>query len=298
MNIAKVTLEQWRVFHAVIAYGGFAQAAEELNKSQSSISYAIAKIQDQLGVDLLSIKGRKAELTSAGEVLLRRSRLILEESEDLEKIASSLAGGREAEITIAVDAIFPIHLLICCLEKFSKTSPLTRIEIIESVLSGTEEALLSKKADLVIIGELPTGYTGIPLINQIFVAMAASSHPLHQLGREVTFEDLRQHRQIIIRDSGSKRKYSRSWQDAEQRWTFTNISSSIAAIRQGHGFARVPASFFEEDIKSGLVKPLPMRDVSPVSVDVKLVYSDKDHAGPATRELAAVIEDHFDNSVI
>ena len=74
MTRAKSTLEQWRILQAVVDHGGYAQAAEQLNKSQSSLNHAVAKLQHQLGIQLLEVKGRKAYLTEQGEVLLRRSR--------------------------------------------------------------------------------------------------------------------------------------------------------------------------------------------------------------------------------
>jgi len=41
----KVTLEQWRALLAVIDAGGYAKAAELLNKSQSAVSYAISQLE-------------------------------------------------------------------------------------------------------------------------------------------------------------------------------------------------------------------------------------------------------------
>ena len=73
------------MLHAVVEHGGFAQAAEALHKSQSTISYAVNKLQQQLDVQILEIKGRKAVLTDAGQVLLRRSESLLKDSEALEK---------------------------------------------------------------------------------------------------------------------------------------------------------------------------------------------------------------------
>ena len=74
MKAPRVTLDQWRTLQAVVDHGGFAQAAEVLHRSQSSVSYTVARMQEQLGVPLLRIDGRKAVLTEAGDVLLRRSR--------------------------------------------------------------------------------------------------------------------------------------------------------------------------------------------------------------------------------
>ena len=71
--IPKVTLDQWRVLQSIIDEAGFAQAAEALHRSQSSVSYAARRLQETLGVKLLEIQGRRALLTSAGQSLLLSS---------------------------------------------------------------------------------------------------------------------------------------------------------------------------------------------------------------------------------
>ena len=45
MNTQKTTLDQWRALQAVVDFGGYAQAAEQLFRSQSTISYTVAKLQ-------------------------------------------------------------------------------------------------------------------------------------------------------------------------------------------------------------------------------------------------------------
>ena len=71
--MARTTLEQWRMFQAVVEHGGFAQAAEAVHKSQSSINHAVHKLQEQIGLPLLEVVGRKAQLTDAGRLMLRRA---------------------------------------------------------------------------------------------------------------------------------------------------------------------------------------------------------------------------------
>src|SRR5690606_27535069 len=78
-RIPRVTLEQWAVLQAVVEEGSFARAAEALNKSQSAVSYALKDMQQQLPVEVLTLKGRKAELTEAARLLLRRASALLEE---------------------------------------------------------------------------------------------------------------------------------------------------------------------------------------------------------------------------
>ena len=98
----KTTLEQWRMLQAVVQHGGFAQAADAIHKSQSTINYAVHKLQDQLGLPLLQVVGRKAQLTEAGELMLRRAGQLLAQAEQLEEIAGGLARGIEPEINIAL----------------------------------------------------------------------------------------------------------------------------------------------------------------------------------------------------
>ena len=158
--MSKVTLDQWRMLQAVVEHGGFAQASKAIFKSQSTISYAISKLQHQLGIDLLEIQGRKAVLTEAGEVMLRRAQTLLKEADALEKVAVSLSEGWEGTLTLAADVIFPNSLLIKALELFAPVSRHTRLELVESVLSGTTDMLVSGKADIVITGIIPQGFLG------------------------------------------------------------------------------------------------------------------------------------------
>src|ERR1700737_3556708 len=91
--LAKTSLEQWAVLAAVVDHGGFAQAAAALNRSQSAVSYAVARLQEALAVPLLAIEGRKAVLTDHGRVLLKRSRSLLVDLAKIELLGRSLGQG-------------------------------------------------------------------------------------------------------------------------------------------------------------------------------------------------------------
>ena len=74
----KTTLEQWALLEKVVELGSFARAAEETNRSQSSVSYNLALLQERLGVALLAPSGRRAVLTPAGELLLNQVKPLLQ----------------------------------------------------------------------------------------------------------------------------------------------------------------------------------------------------------------------------
>src|SRR5690606_7817990 len=122
----------------------------------------------------------------------------------------------------AADLIIPPIRVLQCLEIFARDFPDTRVEIFESVLSGTEDALIQRQVDLAIGGRVPTGFMGEKLVTVTMHGVSSPDHPLQLLGRPINYEDMRQHRQIIVRDSGLYRRRTEGWQEADQRWTVSH----------------------------------------------------------------------------
>jgi DNA-binding transcriptional LysR family regulator len=286
----RISLEQWRALLAVVDAGGYAQAAGVLHKSQSAVTYGVQKMEELLGVKVFQVIGRKAHLTPTGEVLYRRAKALLDEAGALEGAAGSLAAGWEPELRLAVEIIFPTWLLLRCFARFGDERPQTRIELYETVLSGTEEALLQRKVDLAICSQVPAGFVGDPLMRLRFLALAHPAHPLHQLRRELTLQDLRNHRHLVIRDTGSQRR-SGSWLGAEQSWTVSHKATSIRAAVMGLGFAWFPEEMVRGELERGELKPLPMREGAERWADLYLVFADRDYAGPGALRLAELIRE-------
>ena len=290
MTNPRISLEQWRSLRAVVDAGGYAQAAAVLHKSQSAVTYAVKKMESLLGVKVFKVIGRKAHLTPTGEVLYRRAKVLLEEAGALEGAAAVLAAGFEAELRLAVEIIFPTWLLLECFARFAEERPQTRIELYETVISGTEEALVQRKVDLAICSQVPAGFGGDLLMRLRFVAAAHPAHPLFKLGRDLTLQDLRKHRHLVIRDTGSQRS-SVSWLRAEQRFTVSNKATSIHAACLGLGFAWYPEETVRSELDNGLLKELPLREGSERWADLYLVHADRDYAGPGALRLAQIIRE-------
>lgn len=291
MKAPHITLEQWRTLIVVVDAGGYAQAAEILNKSQSAVTYAVQKIESLLGVKAFEIQGRKAILTSTGQMLYRRALALVEEAGDLERAAHTLSAGWEAEIHIAAEILFPARLLLGCLDHFGQESPRTRVELIESVLGGTDDALLEGEADLVISPRLPPGFLGELLMRVRLITVAHADHPLHRYGRELTRRDLRAYRHIVVRDSGSKRDRRAVSVEVDQRWTVGQIATSIEAVTMGFGFARLPEEHIREELNAGLLKPLPLREGGTLEVPLYMILANPDFVGPGVKRLAEIIRE-------
>jgi DNA-binding transcriptional LysR family regulator len=137
----------------------------------------------------------------------------------------------------------------------------------------------------------PGGTTGV--IARSTSARASASaveHALHQLGRPLTPDDLRAHRQLVVRESGSTRA-TRVSLEATQRWTVSPMTTSIEAARLGYAYAWLPEEKIREELASGALKPLTLREGGDRYVELYLVYSDRDAAGPGVLRLGEIIRE-------
>lgn len=290
MALPRISLDQWSALVSVVESGSYAKAGEQLHKSQSTLTYAIQQVEKLLGVKLFEIHGRKAVLTPTGEVLYRRGKTLVEEAARLEHAAGELAKGWEPEIRLAVEIVFPTWLLVQCLGEFAKERSETRIDLYETVLGGTDEALAARSVDFAICASVPQGFVGDVLMPVRAVCVAAPSHPLHALGRPLTLEDLRRHRHLVIRDSGMQRSRSAGWLN-EQRWTVSHKATSIHAVASGYGYAWFPEDWIVGELARGALLPLPLREGAERHGTLYLVFADRDTAGPGARRLAQIIRD-------
>ncbi len=289
MNLPRVSLEQWRVLQAVVDLGGFAQAAKQLHRSQSSVSYTIGKLQEQLGMPLLEIQGRKAVLTHTGQALLRQSRHLVQDAIEIEQFAQSLNQGWEPEIRLVVDVAFPTDLLMRALRQFEPLNRSTRVQLNEVVLSGAEDALKEGQADIAIATHVPADFLGEVLIEIEFLAVSRVNHPLQLLERELLASDLKHELQVVIRDSGIRGQRDVGWLGAEHRWSVSSIETATKAVREGLGYAWLPRHRIQPLLDEGVIRPLALREGRSYTAKLYLVYGQPGNPGPGTRQLAEIL---------
>jgi len=298
MKSPRISLEQWLAFKTVVDEGSYALAAEALNKSQSAISYAINRLNHQLPQAVLRLEGRKAVMTEQGQVLYRYAEQLVKQASTAEAVANSLAMGFESEVTVAVDVLIEIGALVCAFEEFSRQFPHTRIRVLETSLSGTTEALIEKQADLVIGSVTPIGFFGIDLTRVTMIAVAAPDHALIKGKDDVSELQLRGHRQVVLRDTGSHREQDAGWLQAEQRWTVSHFSSSITLIKSGLAFGFLPENWIAGELRRGELCRIPLPQSMDRTISMKLLLADNEAAGPASRALADLILEHYKAAIV
>jgi DNA-binding transcriptional LysR family regulator len=281
--LPKTTLEWWAVLAAIIDKGGFAQAALHLHRSQSAVSYAVARLQEALGLSLLVIEGRKAVLTPHGKTLLARARALLRDLDTVESLALSLGQGWEPELRLVVDVAFPRTRLLEIVAGLQRTCPTTQIQLSDVVLSGAEEAISQGLGDVVVTSRVPPGFLGDRLLEVNFIAVARADHALFRVDRELTSEDLVPHVQAVVRDSGSIRPRDEGWLGSERRFTVSSMEASLATVLAGLAYAWLPEHMLVEPLRAGAVLRLPLALGGSRTVALQIVAAHRNVPGPAAR---------------
>lgn len=271
------------MFQAVAQAGGFSQAADRIHKSQSTIHHGVQKLEESLGLKLFETEGRKVQLTDEGKLMLRRAGFVLEEAAKVEALAVVLGEGVETELNIAVDHAFPYEWVYEALNRVTSEYAMLCINLHETSLSGSNELLLNGEVNLGISPFMLPECLNEALCDVTFVAVAKPSHALHALERELELEDLKSHRQIVVRDSAKATERNEGWLGSEQRWTVDHMRTSVDLVSRGFGFAWLPEPLCLEYIESGKLKALPLGARTQRNVTFYLNFLDADRLGPAAR---------------
>jgi DNA-binding transcriptional LysR family regulator len=150
-----LALDALLVLDAIDRRGSFAAAAAELHRVPSAITYAVRRLEGDLGVPLFDRRGHRARLTAAGRALLEDGRTLLRGADEIERRVRRIATGWEAELRIAIDTVIPAAAVWPLVALFDREcrgngdAP-TRVVLSTEVLGGTWEALADGRADLVI----------------------------------------------------------------------------------------------------------------------------------------------------
>ena len=138
MNVGQPTLDQLRLFLAVVDEGSFNGAARKLGRAISVVSYGITTLEAQLGTVLFDREGsRKPVLTEAGKAMLAQARAVADDIDALMAGVLSFNQGLEAELGLAVDVMFPTNLMAEILREFQREFPTVRLRLhVEALGSG------------------------------------------------------------------------------------------------------------------------------------------------------------------
>jgi len=264
----KLSLDALEIIDAIDRRGSFAGAGKELYRVPSTISYTVNKLEEDLGVQLFERNGPRVALTAAGRELLKEGRYLLKAASDLECRVRRVSSGWETEFVIGMDSLFSPIALREDIAEFYACADQTRLRIVQESLSGTWEALLDRRVDLLVgvAGEGPSGggYAALPLGQIPFVFTVAPAHPLARLQRVLTKADLYAHRAVSVADS-ARRLPVRTvgllfGQDA---LTVPDMRTKYQFQVAGAGFGFLPEPWARHGIEAGLLVEMKVEEAKP-----------------------------------
>ncbi|WP_431107707.1 LysR family transcriptional regulator [Variovorax paradoxus] len=178
----EVSLQQLRALAAVAETGSFTLAAESLQLTQPAISHLIKRMEEELGQPLV-VRGRRIQLTSAGQVMVEtavRALRLIDESVDACRSQSQL---REGRVVLAVGHLTAGALLPPMLGRFSQKHPTLATTLLDSTAEQMISRLLSQEADLGFgsdIGQKHSELATEPLFTERMALFVREDHPLAQ----------------------------------------------------------------------------------------------------------------------
>ncbi|MGF1757130.1 LysR family transcriptional regulator [Photobacterium sagamiensis] len=286
----KSTLEQWLTLIEVDKAGSIQAASHRLNKSHTTLIYAIKKLEAQLGVSLIRIEGRKAVLTDNAKTLLRRAVPMVDQARELEVIGAQLSQGMESEIIVSIDHLCCRRWLYQPLQEFFANNSGTSVKIRETSLSSTQDAVKDQLADIAIVNLPVENYLAEAFGVVTMIPVVSRNHPLAQKDT-ICNDDLLTETQIVVRDLGSEESLEEQnvgWLKSQRRVTVDNFDHAWQAVSSGLGFCRMPDHRLEELDTSELVR-LPLQGGTRYQVPVHLVAPKVGRTGLAAKLLYDIL---------
>jgi len=265
--LLKLSLEAIEMVDAIHRHGSFAGAAEQLYRVPSTISYAVGKLEEQLGMPLFERRGPRVSLTPAGAEMLKEGRWLVRAASDLESRMRQVATGYESEIRLVHDSLIPLSTLIDDIRDFEALQCGTRLRISTEVMSGAWEALREGRADIVIAtGEGPAGggYKAVTVGSMEFIFCVAPTHPLAKLKRPVTRDDMLDHTAVVIADStrGGEARTTGLF-SGQNRLTVGSVADKVVCQIAGLGHGFLPHLLVERALHEGRLVELPTEESRP-----------------------------------
>lgn len=283
-----MTLDQLKALNAVVESGGFRAASDTLFKSQSAISIAIRKLEEELGVTLFLRDQYRPSLTDEGNALYEKSKTILSHANEFTDLAQHFSAGEEPELRLAMSSIVPVEQTLNTLSNITDLAPATKLFLLVETLNGTMERLNDDDADIAITEsfEPDSEHEDIALTRIELVTVLSPKSPLASRAAELTEKDFEGSVQILVRDtSRHSEKRTAGVVDGVRHWVVNDFMMKKRIIASGLGWGRMPKHMVEDEIKSGELLVIAGDGLEPIDVTIKAVRKKNRPMGPVTSEL-------------
>jgi DNA-binding transcriptional LysR family regulator len=288
--ISSLTLEQLRVFTAVVDEGSFSAAGRRLRRVQSAVSQSIQTLELGLGLALFDRSSKIPALTDAGRALLGQARQVLRETAALQAQAMAIGAGMEPDLTLAVDSLFPSPPLLSSLQALRLRFPDIPVTLYTEPILAAERRLREGAASIGLFGLRPgdaADVVALPLTAIEMTPVAAPGHPLARLGEPLSRDEMSRYVQLILTDPSAAPDAPAFGVLSPRVWRFVDLGRRLDFLRAGFGWGNMPSHMVAGDIASGGLARLELAEPSllPRRIPIFAVHARVRPPGPAGRWL-------------
>lgn len=241
-----MNLHHLRTFVAIVDAGGLHRAAARVHRSQPALSRQIRALESELGIALFDRVGRRLQLTSEGEDLLRRSRRLVSEADALILRAEALRQGESGMLRIGATPQVIENTLAPFLSGYRRRHPGIEVQLIEDGGVGLRHRLAGGDVQLALTVVIDPRFRQRPLYPGYGLAVVSTGHRLNQQAT-IDVEELRNEPLLLLRQTFASREWWDSACQAARIRPRVHLESGaphtiIALAAAGHGIAIVPSS--------------------------------------------------------
>lgn len=277
-------LDQLNVFIQVVETGSFTAASRRMNRALSVISYTIANLEAQLGIDLFDrTTSRKPQLTEADRVVLAEARSVVGKVGSLRARVAGMSRGLEGELHIVVDSLLSSARVVDALTAFSAEFPTVRLYLHIETLGAVAHLVMGKKASVGISGQRSDNFDELRRISVgslRMVPVAAPRHPLASAEGKVAGA-AREHVQIVIYDRSPITEGKDYSVIANHTWRLADLGAKHMLLRAGIGWGVMPLAMVKQDLAAGILVELELPKLAPFDYPVDAIYRVDTLPGPA-----------------
>jgi DNA-binding transcriptional LysR family regulator len=248
------TFHELQCFDAVVNGGSFQAAAKLLSRSHPSVFAAVAKLEQQLGLNLLDRTGYRVRLTEAGRSFHRKARSLLRETEELRTHAQQLAMGEEAELRVVLGDLCPLPPLLGLLSRFFAQYPRTRLHLQFEAVTGPWERLLDDEADLIIhrVTKSDVRMEWVDLGRVALVPVVAPGFLPFRPTTAITPQQMQRVTQCVVRDSARRPpEQSHFVVEGAPQCSVPDQLMKKELIQHGMAWGHLPRFMIETELRTG-----------------------------------------------
>ena len=289
-------LEDMHIFLRVVEAGSITKAAEQMNIAKSAVSKRLALLEHKLGIKLINRTTRKSSITEAGQRYYQRSKLILDEVEELNSQTSSSKRALEGMLNIAVPLSFGLSHLAPALDLFLKQHADLKLNI---NFSDRKIDIVEQGVDLAFrIGQLDNSTMQARKIAPIKHVLCASPEYLKVHGEPKNPNDLKRHKVLKYdgTDQSGLKLFSREGKAEivyfEPQFTANNGDFLKSLAESSHGICYLPTFIVWQSLATKTLVPV-LEEYQLQTMHAYAVYPPNRHLPLKVRSLIDFLVERF-----